>query len=182
MRWAACALLSIAASGWFNSCASDPDSSPSIATRDRCASSLRCCAVSASTFRRAVISTIDASTAMPSGVSMGLRPTSTGTSLPSLRRPCRSLPRAHRAGRRCPVVIVAVAGMAGAKRLGEQHFDGTPEQLFAGIAEDLLGLGVEQDDMPLPIRHDHGVGGSLHREAHALFPCLRSVTSKHEPM
>ena len=55
---AASALLMMIASGWFSSCARAPDSSLSVATRDRCSSSTRCRAVSSSARLRSVMSIV----------------------------------------------------------------------------------------------------------------------------
>ena len=55
-RWAACALLRIAVSGWFSSCASDAASSPMVEMRVTCASCWRLCWSSESACLRSVMS------------------------------------------------------------------------------------------------------------------------------
>ncbi len=61
-RCAACALLRIAVNGWLSSRASEPESAPSMPTRDKCATSLRCRAAACSIRRRSDTSTTDTRT------------------------------------------------------------------------------------------------------------------------
>jgi hypothetical protein len=55
--------------------------------------------------------------------------------------------------------------MAGAEALGNQVFDRPAEELVAGVAEEPLGLAIDQDDAPVPVDHDHGVGRRLEQAA-----------------
>ena len=48
--------------------------------------------------------------------------------------------------------------VAGAVPLGDEHLDGRAQQLFAGIAEEPLRLGVDEDQSALLVHDDHGVG------------------------
>ena len=89
---AAVALFTIAASGWFNSCAREAVISPSKLTRPRSSTCSRRRRASCSAALRAVMSINDARTNTPRVVRIGLSPTSTGNSLPSFRRPKRSRP------------------------------------------------------------------------------------------
>jgi len=41
--------------------------------------------------------------------------------------------------------------------LGYQYFDFPSKQLPAGVAENLLGLGINSDDPAFPVGDDHGV-------------------------
>ena len=79
-RWAACALLRIAVSGWFSSWASDAVSSPMAETRPMCVRSCRSrCASSSPCLRDSAL----AKTSRGGGAAASARPTSRAR-----RRPC----------------------------------------------------------------------------------------------
>jgi len=44
------------------------------------------------------------------------------------------------------------------KALRDQYFHALPGQFSGGIPEQALGLGVDQDDLAVPVGDDHGVG------------------------
>ena len=70
--------------------------------------------------------------------------------------------------------------MVTGKLLRNQFLDKLPQQLLTGITEDALGLGVDQDDAPLTIHHDHRrrrpfdntSKGRLPRQRNACMGCL----------
>ena len=58
-------------------------------------------------------------------------------------------PRAHRARARIGEVAAAVPAVGAAVALGHEHLDGLADQLGAGVAEELLGLRVDEHDPPV---------------------------------
>ena len=94
------------------------------------------------------MSRIAAVTRMPSALSSGLSMISMGNSLPSLRRPISSMPGADLLRQR----LGGGAAAVGDQPLGEALRDDAghllPEQLVAAVAELLLGLQVQEHDLP----------------------------------
>ena len=95
---------------------------------------------------------IDARTNGPSAVRIGFSPTSTGNSVPSLRRPKSSRPAPI--GRLAGAVEEAVAqgGVPVPEPWRHQRLDGLAEQLLRLVPEQGLRLGVGQDDPAVPAR------------------------------
>jgi hypothetical protein len=60
-----------------------------------------------------------------------------------------------------PDVVGAAAHVARPEAVGNEQLDRLPQQLVARVAEELLGLAVDQDDLPLPVGDHHGVRGRL---------------------
>ena len=67
--------------------------------------------------------------------------------------------------------------MFGTEALRHQDLDGPAEQLLAAVAEELLALGVDQDDVDIRVDHDDGVGRGLDDQPEPLFglPALGDV-------
>ena len=109
----------------------------------------------------------------PLGASSGLSMISIGNSLPSLRRPESPMPvpiccaRASAAERRPSAISRS------AKPSGMMLVTCWPIELVARIAELLLGLEVQQDDLAGPVDHDHGVRRSFEQPAVAALHCAR---------
>jgi hypothetical protein len=55
--------------------------------------------------------------------------------------------------------------------LGHQHLDRLAEQLLAGVPEEILRLGIEQQDFAEGIDHHHGVRGGLQCSAVCRVVC-----------
>src|SRR5262249_11100626 len=53
--------------------------------------------------------------------------------------------------------------------LRHQHLDPLADELVARVAEELLGLGVDEDDPPAALHDDHGVGCRLEQAAELLL-------------
>lgn len=51
-----------------------------------------------------------------------------------------------------------MTGVSPPETLGHQHFDFAAKQLFPFVAEQVLGLGIDERDFPIAVGHDHGVG------------------------
>jgi len=81
--------------------------------------------------------------------------------VPSLRKAAQVDAGPHRPDPRLAEVVGAVRGMFAAQALGHEHLDGPAEHLAASVAEELLGLGVDQDDPPLLVHDHHRVRGRL---------------------
>ena len=111
------------------------------------------------------MSRMAAVTRMPSALSSGLSMISIGKALPSLRRPVSSMPvpicwaRASSAERR------SSASSRSAKPSGNDVRDLLPDELVAAVAELLLGLEVEQDDLAGLVDDDDRVRGRLEQPA-----------------
>ena len=58
-----------------------------------------------------------------------------------------------------------VLAVLAAEALGHQHLDLLADEVGAGVAEQRLGLGVDQDDGALPVDDDHGVGRRFEEHA-----------------
>jgi hypothetical protein len=54
--------------------------------------------------------------------------------------------------------------------LGDEHFDRLIEKFLAPVAEEFLGLGIDEDDPAVLVDNHHGVGG---RFEHGTKPFLR---------
>ena len=96
---------------------------------------------------RSVMSTIAARTNEPSAVLMGLRPISTGTSVPSARWPNRSRPAPMERERVCEEAP-AVGGVLGSESFRHQNLDRLVDEILSAEAEELLGLSVDEHDLP----------------------------------
>ena len=72
--------------------------------------------------------------------------------------------------------------MLGAEALGHEHLDRLPEQLARGIAEQILGLGVDQEDAAVAVDDDDGVRRGLEKAAKArlAFLALGNVAQCHD--
>src|SRR5438034_1980508 len=178
-RCAACALLRMAVKGWLSSWASDPDSSPSIATRDRWASSSRCRAALRSMRLRSVTSTSDTRTNNAPAVRIGFKTTSTGTSLPSLC--CAYSSRAN------PIARARVRGIALAIGLvrrtiprRDQQFDRSSEQLLARVAEERVRLCVRQRDLTMGIDEQNRVRHGFHDRTKPLLACPQANLARSQ--
>ena len=91
----------------------------------------------------------------------GLRLISTGKQLPSLRRPCSSHRDAHRPRARPARVRGAVALVRRAQLVRHEHLHGLVGELGALVAEQRLGLRVDQQDLARPVGDHNGVGEHL---------------------
>ena len=80
---------------------------------------------------------------------------------PVLAEPIELPALSHRAGVRIGGVAGAVAGMLAAEALGDQDLHGATQELVALVAEHPLHLSVDEDDLPLVVDDDHGVGRGL---------------------
>ena len=78
-------------------------------------------------------------------------------------------PRSHRPRGEIMVETPAQFRMLFPKPFGNQQLQLFPQQLRAGIAEKLFGLGVHQDNVPFGIRHDQGIGTGLDEQRHFCF-------------
>ena len=115
------------------------------------------------------MSRIAAVTRMPSALSSGLSMISIGNSLPSLRRAVSSIP--------VPICCASASSAerrsSAISRSGEAFRDDVldllPEQLVAAVAELLLGLNIQQDDLAALVHHHHRVGGRLQQPAIPAF-------------
>src|SRR5579859_1865674 len=67
----------------------------------------------------------------------------------------------HRTGVGISKEGAPMVGMGAAKPLGNELLDGFPEELRSHISEELLSLGVDKNDPPQVIHHDHGVWGGF---------------------
>ena len=86
---------------------------------------------------------------------------STGNSVPSLRSPNRFMRRAHLPRPGVRVVVFAMAGMAPAKALRHQVFDGLPEQLRLRVTKQFRRTRVRATDHPFGIRDKNRVGRNI---------------------
>ncbi len=68
---------------------------------------------------------------------------------------------AHRAGLRITEEFVPVLRVAVTEPFGNQDLYPLPEQFLAWIAEQLLDLGVDQDDHSAFVHHEHPGGRGL---------------------
>ncbi len=69
--------------------------------------------------------------------------------------------RTHRPDLPVDEIALPEVGVAAAEPVGYEHLDGSPQQVLSGVAEERLGLGVDQlDGAPLVDDH-HGVGRRL---------------------
>jgi hypothetical protein len=66
--------------------------------------------------------------------------------------------RTHRPWPRGLKVATSMSWMPASKALGDKHLDELPNQIRARMAEELLGLRVDQNDLPLGVHDHHGVG------------------------
>ena len=111
------------------------------------------------------MSRMAAVTRMPSALSSGLSMISIGNSLPSLRRADELDPGAdllrERVGRGSQVVGDQPFGEA----LRDDVLDLLPHQLVAAVAELLLRLHVQQDDLAALVHDDHRVGSRFQQPA-----------------
>jgi len=62
-----------------------------------------------------------------------------------------------------------MAAMQRAPRFRHQYIDGSIEQFLAPIAEQALGLGVDQHDLAAGVGHDHAARASFDRETDDLL-------------
>jgi hypothetical protein len=109
-----------------------------------------------------VMSTMDASTSFPFGVSIGLRPSSTGNSFSVLVQTEEFSAGSHgcvTTGRRS---IRCDAPDGGTKPFRNQHFDRLAEHLLAAVAEHGFDLFVDQRDVAEGIDHQHAVRRGFH--------------------
>jgi hypothetical protein len=118
------------------------------------------------------MSRMAAVTSGPSGVSSGLRLISAANSESVLAQAVQIDAGAHRAGPWCGEVAVAKSGVPAPVPLRHQHLDGLAQELLASIAEQPLGLGVDQHDAPGPVDDHHGVGCGLEQPAELLLGLL----------
>ena len=98
---------------------------------------------------------------MPSSVSIGFNPISTGNSLPSFLEAIKLAAGAHRPGPGLSIKSLAQSGMMGPIPRRYEHFDGLTEEFRPRIAEHPLGLGIDHDNGARPVNHDHGARRSL---------------------
>ena len=126
-------------------------------------------ACSCSACLRALMSTIELRTNMPSSVSIGLRPISTGTSVPSFlkaeqfaaRRPSRAFADP---GRRQRGIRDAPTNRSGTRI--SIHF---PEELVSRVAEQPFYLAVDQDDLAVTVDHQQPAGRGFDRRSQPLL-------------
>jgi hypothetical protein len=118
---------------------------------------------------RSLTSRTAADTSSPSLVSSGLRLISTGNSLPSRRKPHRSSPAPI--GRTCR--LAAYPAPAGRvicpEPPGHQNLHRPAEQLRTPVAEQRLGLRVDQLDRPGTIHDHHRIRRSLQQRTEPLL-------------
>lgn len=89
--------------------------------------------------------------------------------MPSLRNPCRSRPAAHRPDLAVGGVLAAVHAVVAAEAVRHEQFDGAAEQVLARVAEEGLGLGVDELDDAGVVDDDHGVRCGLQQPAEPLL-------------
>ncbi len=142
----------------LKSCAIPPARVPTASSFCACRSSSSRWRRSSSAFLRALMSTIEARTNIPSSVATGVRPISIGTSVRSLPQPVQVASRPHRAHPRVRHEPAAEARVPGAKSNGDHHLDRPPEQLLTRVAEQPLHLAVHQHDVALGVRHQQAAG------------------------
>ncbi len=65
--------------------------------------------------------------------------------------------------------VLAMARVLAAIALGDQHLDAMSQQFRASVAEELLGLSVDQRDLALVVDDDHGVGRGFEQRAEFFF-------------
>ena len=76
---------------------------------------------------------------------------------------------AHASRARFVEVALPPLGVCGQKRLGNQDFEGLAEDFFARVAEQLLGLGVDQFDASALADDHNGIRRSLEEPTKVLF-------------
>ena len=99
---------------------------------------------------RTLMSRIAAVTRIPSALSSGLSMISIGNSLPSLRRADELDPGADLLGQRVGRGAQVVGDQPFREALRDDVRHLLPDELVAAVAELLLGLDVEQDDLAAP--------------------------------
>src|SRR5262249_42688973 len=67
----------------------------------------------------------------------------------------------HRPGSRLAGVSASMARVPVPEALPDQELDRLPNELRARVAEQLLGLGIDEEDPPVRIDDHHRIGGSL---------------------
>ena len=118
---------------------------------------------------RSLTSRTAAETRRPSAVSSGLRLISTGNSVPSLRRPWSSSPAPMGRTWRLFGVAVAMLGVVGPEAARDQDFDGLAQEFLALVAEQGLGLGIDEPDDSRVVDDDHGVRRRLQQPPEPLL-------------
>ena len=111
------------------------------------------------------MSRIAAETVMPCSVRSGLRLTSIGISVPSLRRPKSSSPEPIGRAPGCAKKRPQCPACACRKRSGIKSVQHAADELRARVAEQLLGLDVDQVDPSVVADDDHRVRGGVQQLA-----------------
>ena len=96
-----------------------------------------------------------------------------------LAEPVQLPPGPHRPRLRVGEEVGPVPGMALAQPVRYQQLDRFPDQLLAGIAEQALGLPVDQLDRAGAIGHHHAAGSGLHHGTEPLFRALTGGDVHH---
>ncbi len=69
---------------------------------------------------------------------------------------------------------LAVSDVPVAKPLGHQQLDTLAEQFLAAVAEEFLGLRVDQHDRPVAVDHHQSIGSQLDQAAKNPFTLMLS--------
>src|SRR5207245_2481123 len=72
-------------------------------------------------------------------------------------------------------VCAAMIDMDVAQRRGNENVDHLPEHLVGGVAEQLEGLRIREEDDSFVVRHEHAVGSRVERSAERLLARRRLV-------
>src|SRR5207247_1728506 len=74
----------------------------------------------------------------------------------------------------------SVLRVSAPESLGDEHFHWLTEKVLSGIAEELLGLGVDEQDATFPIHHHHRIGCGLEEAAELVLglPAVGDVADR----
>ncbi len=120
---------------------------------------------------RSVMSTTDTSTNNPSSVGIGLSATSTGISLPSLRRANSSRPAPIARARASLGVGAPQSDVRHAKAFRNQHFDRLRDEFLTPVAEHGLGLRIRERDHASVVDQKNRARNRFDDRAEALLAC-----------
>ena len=87
---------------------------------------------------------------------------------------------AHRPGRGLAQIPLDVVAMLGARALGDELGDPLADELGAAIAEQPLGLRVDERDVAVTVDDHHRVGGGLQQRAELALRAPQQAVAAHE--